>query len=223
MNVIDIYYMNVYYEMERTSIMASLVARAFLLAADLHASQTRKASLVPNVPYLSHLMEVAGMVMASGAPETVVAAALLHDAIEDQGSQTRFSIQEQLGADVLALVEECTEPGTGGVTKAPWYERKKAALQRVQRLSMGAFMIMVADKLQNTRELGRSVSLRGDEAFNGFRADKSSILWFHQEIERKMQQRLLALKLVHPDEPLLLITSCWLQELNDVLAFLQTH
>ncbi len=203
--------------------MASLVARAFLLAADLHAGQTRKASLVPRVPYLSHLMEVAGMVMASGAPATVVAAALLHDAIEDQGNQTRVSIREQLGVEVLALVEECTEPGTGGASKAPWLERKRAALQRARGLSMGALMIMVADKLQNMRELRRNVALRGDEAFQGFRADKSSILWFHQEIAREMQQRIVVLGKDDPTEPLLLITSCWLQELNDVLAFLRSH
>src|SRR5437764_374118 len=121
--------------------MTSLVTRAFLLASDLHVNQTRKASFVPRVPYLSHLMEVAGMVMASGAPETVVAAALLHDAIEDQGNRTRLSIQEKLGVEVLALVEECTEPGTGAATKAPWYERKRAALQRMRQLSLGAFMI----------------------------------------------------------------------------------
>lgn len=203
--------------------MASLVARAFLLAADLHADQTRKASLVPHVPYLSHLMEVAGMVMASGASAKVVAAALLHDAIEDQGNQTRIPIQEQLGVEVLAMVEECTEPGTGGATKAPWLERKRAALQRVQTLSMGALMIMVADKLQNMRELRRNFSLRGDETFHGFRADKPSILWFHQEIAREMQQRITVLQVDNPAEPLLLITSCWLQELNEAIAFLQTH
>jgi (p)ppGpp synthase/HD superfamily hydrolase len=203
--------------------MTSLVARAFLLAADLHANQTRKASFVPGVPYLSHLMEVAGMVMASGAPETVVAAALLHDAIEDQGNRTRLSIQEELGAEVLALVEECTEPGTGGATKAPWNERKRAALQRVQYLSMGAFMIMIADKLQNTRELYRNVVLRGDEAFAGFRADKPTILWFQQEMLREMQQRLTVLRAEHLQEPVLLIAVCWLQELSDIVTFLRNR
>ncbi len=203
--------------------MVSLVARAFLLASELHANQIRKASFVPRVPYLSHLMEVAGMVMASGAPEEVVAAALLHDAIEDQGNQTRTSIEEQLGATVLALVEECTEPGTGGATKAPWRERKVAALQRVEHLSLGAFMIMVADKLQNAREVQYNMLLRGDEAFLGFRADKASILWFQQQMIQVMQQRLAVLRAEQPQEQLLLISSCWLQELNTVGNFLRSH
>jgi (p)ppGpp synthase/HD superfamily hydrolase len=203
--------------------MLSLVSRAFLLASELHANQVRKASFVPHVPYLSHLMEVAGMVMASGAPEEVVAAALLHDAIEDQGNQTRTSIEEQLGATVLALVEECTEPGTGGATKAPWRERKIAALQRVEYLSLGAFMIMVADKLQNAREIRYNIMLRGNEAFVGFRADKASILWFQQQMIQAMQQRLDVLRSELPQEPLLLIASCWLQELKAVSSFLQSH
>src|SRR5690242_16277117 len=133
--------------------MQTLATRAFLLASELHAHQRRKASLVPGVPYLSHLMEVAGMVMATGAPETVVAAALLHDAIEDQGNQTRNVIRDRLGPDVLALVEECTEQGTGGLTKAPWQERKEAALLGIPALSAFALMIKTADKLQNIREL----------------------------------------------------------------------
>ncbi len=72
--------------------MDTLVVQAFQLAAQLHADQTRKASLVPNTPYLSHLMEVAGIVMSNGASSVVVAAALLHDAIEDQGARTRVLI-----------------------------------------------------------------------------------------------------------------------------------
>lgn len=203
--------------------MAPLVTRAFVLAANLHANQTRKASFVPGVPYLSHLMEVAGMVMASGAPEAVVAAALLHDAIEDQGDWTRSSIREELGAEVLALVEECTEPGTGGATKAPWLDRKKTALQRVQHLSMGALLIMIADKLHNMRELRYNFILRGDEAYVGFRADRAAILWFHQEIVREMRQRLATLRSERAHEPLLLIAACWLQELSDIIMFLRNR
>ncbi|HLZ61404.1 MAG TPA: HD domain-containing protein [Ktedonosporobacter sp.] len=203
--------------------MYTLATRAFLLATELHAQQKRKASLIPGVPYLSHLMEVAGMVMASGAPEIVVAAALLHDAIEDQGNRTRSSIREQLGSDVLALVEECTEQGTGGATKAPWLERKEAALLRIPTLSTFALMIRVADKLQNSRELCRNVSLRGDEAYTGFRVDKTAVLWYYREAIQAMQRHLLSLRSEHPHQPLLLLTQCWLQELHEILSFLQSQ
>lgn len=93
--------------------------RAITLAFALHGDQKRKASIIPGAPYISHLMEVAGMVAANGGDDETVAAALLHDAIEDQGAETRDAILEQCGPRVLALVEECTEAGTGGATKAP--------------------------------------------------------------------------------------------------------
>jgi len=53
------------------------------LAEELHANQKRKASIVPEVPYLSHLMTVAGMVQEYGGSDVAVAAAWLHDSIED--------------------------------------------------------------------------------------------------------------------------------------------
>ncbi|WP_165423306.1 HD domain-containing protein [Ktedonosporobacter rubrisoli] len=203
--------------------MKTLVTQAFLLAAELHANQKRKAALATGVPYLSHLMETAGMVMTSGAPETVVAAALLHDAIEDHGNATRQSIQQRLGDDVLALVEECTEPGTGGPVKAAWQERKKAALQRMQGLSMFALMILAADKLQNTRDLYRNVILRGDEAYAAFRVEKAAKLWFYSEAASEMQKRLGTFEADHPHNPLLLMTRCWLQEFSEALTFLELH
>lgn len=203
--------------------MQTLTTRAFLLASELHANQRRKASLAPGVPYLSHLIEVAGMVMASGAPEVVVAAAFLHDAIEDQGNRTRDAIREQLGSEVLTLVEECTEQGTGGATKAPWLERKEAALLSIPTLTAFAFMIRVADKLQNAREIYHNVSLRGDDAYAGFRVEKSLVLWYHREALKAMQQRLITLRGEDPHQPSLLITHCWLQDLAEMLSFLQSQ
>lgn len=201
--------------------MTTLVSRAFLLASELHSEQRRKAALVSGVPYLSHLLEVAGMIMASGAPEIVVAAALLHDAIEDQGNRTRVFIQEQLGTDVLALVEECTEPGTGGSVKAPWLERKNAALLRTRDLSLFALMIMVADKLQNVREIQRNVVIRGNDAFTGFRAGKSSVLWYQEQIGGALGARLDVLKMTHQADALLLMTACWLREFHAIVGFLK--
>jgi hypothetical protein len=109
------------------------------------------------------------------------------------------------------------------VTKAPWLERKEAALLHIPALSAFGLMIRVADKLQNARELCYNVSLRGNAAYTGFRVDKASVLWYHQEALQAMQQRLLTLRSEHPHQPLLLITYCWLQELTEILSFLQSH
>lgn len=203
--------------------MDTLVVRAFQLAAQLHATQTRKASLVPNTPYLSHLMEVAGIVMSNGGSSVVVAAALLHDAVEDQGAQTRALIQDRLGADVLALVEECTEPGTGGDEKAPWRERKEGYLQHIRQASPQALLISCADKNQNARDLRKQVYVYGDKAYATFTKGKAEKNWFAQAFVQAARQRLAELRSIQPDEPLLDGIDYLLFDQADILAYLEAH
>jgi (p)ppGpp synthase/HD superfamily hydrolase len=71
------------------------LVEAVKLASKLHSRQRKKKSIVPNIPYMAHLMEVAGIVQANGGDETTVAAALLHDAIEDQGAEAREQIRDK--------------------------------------------------------------------------------------------------------------------------------
>ncbi|GCE28267.1 hypothetical protein KDA_37510 [Dictyobacter alpinus] len=198
--------------------METLLTRAFALAAQLHATQTRKASLVPNTPYLGHLMEVAGIVQSNGASEVAVAAALLHDAIEDQGAATRELILNQLGPDVLALVEECTEPGTGGATKAPWRERKEGYLQQVKVASMEALLIKCADKLQNARDLRKQVYIEGEAAYAAFTRGKADKLWFYHTFVQTARERLTVLRQDQPAQPLLTAIDYLLIEIHQTLT-----
>lgn len=184
--------------------MVSKIESAISLAFHLHASQKRKASIVPGAPYMSHLLEVCGMVMANGGDDTVCAAAVLHDALEDVGGDARKQIFEVCGAEVLALVEECTEIGTGngGEFKAPWKERKEAYLAHLAQVSLGALLISVADKLQSLRELYRQVRVQGDQAYAAFAKKeyptiaerKNAVIWFHTELNRSFILRFLALE-----------------------------
>jgi len=203
--------------------MSTLITRAFLLAEEIHATQQRKASVRPGIPYMGHLLEVAGTVMACGGPEVAVAAALLHDAIEDQGASTRVAIGNQLGSEVLAMVEECTEPGTGGAIKPPWQDRKDAALAKMSQASLLALLVLAADKLSNARDLRRTVILKGEQTYTLFRAGKAGIHWYHKQVIQSMQNRLTALKEDHPDEVLLFSIQCLIQELSEVTTSLETH
>ncbi len=182
----------------------SLIIEAFTLASTIHASQVRKAGIVPNVPYMSHLMEVAGMVQAHGGDENTVAAALLHDALEDTDIDPN-DIGRETNFRVLALVRECTEAGTEGSNgqfKAPWKGRKEAYLNHLAHVSPQALLISVADKLQSLREVRRQVRIQGDGAYEAFaKRDFSTIaerelavLWFHGELAKAFQARIEALK-----------------------------
>ena len=101
---------------------------ALVFAARLHAKQVRKGA---GIPYLSHLLGVASLVLEHGGDETEAIAGLLHDAIEDQAcgysggaSGLRQAIADRYGEEVAVIVEACTDADT--VPKPPWRARKEA-------------------------------------------------------------------------------------------------
>lgn len=175
----------------------TLLERAFLMASALHSKQTRKASIVPGAPYISHLMEVAGMVLANGGNEQVAAAALLHDALEDVGAEVAERIREECGPEVLSLVLECTEAGTGTGEKAPWRERKAAYIAHIAQVSADALLISVSDKLQSIREVKRQYRLYDDDVYEAFAKKanasveerKDAFLWFQTALVSAFAER----------------------------------
>ncbi len=187
------------------------------LASELHRRQRKKKSIVPDIPYMGHLMEVAGMVQANGGDETTVSAALLHDAIEDQGAEARDQIREKFGQEVLAIVEACTESET--FPKPPWKERKEAYLKLVETASVSTLLVMVADKLQNGRALLRRLKLEGTEGWGSpSRAEK---LWYLQSLHDAMRRRLTQLE--RENHPTLVSLSLLIDEYAEVVAALTRY
>src|SRR5688500_20187633 len=85
----------------------SLIEKALSLSAELHRNQFRKAR---TVPYVAHLWSVAALVLEHGGDDRQVAAALLHDAAEDQGGEPVLArIATELDDDVARLVRELSE------------------------------------------------------------------------------------------------------------------
>lgn len=175
-----------------------LLNAAFIVANELHSTQVRKASVVSGIPYMSHLMEVAGMVMTAGGDEVTVAAALLHDAIEDVKVDVRPIILRELGSDgdaVLALVESVTEPGPTGDVKAPWRERKEAYLAHVSQASYESLLISVADKLQSDRDLLRQFLLGASWATLNSKVEGADQIWFRRGLVAAYRIRLDSISL----------------------------
>src|SRR5208283_4897891 len=101
--------------------------RAFRYAAAKHDGQSRKATAVP---YLSHLMAVASLVLEAGGDEDMAIAALLHDVVEDCGGMPRLrEVRKMFGSRVAKIVEGCTD--SFGEPKPEWVERKKGYLHEV--------------------------------------------------------------------------------------------
>ena len=192
-----------------------LVVESVELASQLHGRQRKKKSIVPDIPYLGHLMEVAGIVQSNGGDETTVAAALLHDAIEDQGAEAREHIRARLGQPVLDIVEACTESET--FPKPSWRERKAAYLKQVEAASVPALLVMVADKLQNSRALLRRLKLQGAAGWGS--PSREEKLWYLQRLVEALRHRLRQLE-EETDHPTLVSMRLLIEEYAEVVAAL---
>ncbi len=155
-------------------------------AARLHATQTRKAS---EVPYLGHLLSVAGLVIEADGTETQAIAALLHDAAEDQGGErTLDEIGRKFGADVRAIVAACSD--TFESPKPPWRERKEQYIDHLRGASDDAVLVSLADKLDNARAILRDFRALGSDVWQRFRVrDPGLHLWYYRSLLEVFEQR----------------------------------
>lgn len=159
--------------------LGSKFQEALGFAAELHRTQTRKAS---QVPYVGHLLSVAGLVIESDGTETEVIAALLHDAAEDQGGDaTLAQIEERFGPDVATIVEECSD--TVVTPKPPWRERKQAYLTHLEKASDSTLLVSMADKLDNARAILRDLRRYGPKVWQRFNTDDPhQHLWYYRSL-----------------------------------------
>jgi (p)ppGpp synthase/HD superfamily hydrolase len=149
-------------------------------ACRLHATQYRKAS---NVPYVAHLLAVAAIALEHGASEDEAIAALLHDAIEDQGgAPVREEIRRRFGTSVADIVDGCTDSET--IPKPPWRERKEKYLAHLGEASPSVRLVCAADKLHNVRSLVADYRVHGEALWDRFNGGRAGTLWYYREIAR---------------------------------------
>ena len=154
------------------------VVEAFALAHELHHAQTRKQS---DTPYIIHLTAVAGLVGDYGGTEDQFIAALLHDAVEDQGGQeTLTRIRDQFGEAVARMVWDCSD--TDVEPKPPWRARKEASIEKTRGLPGETKLVIAADKLHNGRTILMDGRRMGDEVFERFKGKREGTLWYYREM-----------------------------------------
>ena len=152
--------------------------RALLFASRLHADQLRKGS---GIPYVAHLLSVAGLVLEHGGTEDEAIAALLHDAIEDQGGAVAHAqIRRRFGRHVAELVDGCSDCDT--TPKPPWRERKVAYLAGIPGEHPSVRLVSMADKLHNARSTLRDYRERGEALWARFNGGKAGTLWYFRAL-----------------------------------------
>jgi len=171
---------------------------ALLFAAQVHRNQERKKS---GVPYISHLLGVAAIVLDYGGDEDMGIAALLHDAAEDHGGKAMLAVISQMfGPRVAKIVDGCTDSyGDEGKNKPKWYPRKLRYIRRMRHEDAETRFVSAADKLYNARAILRDVRQYGDSAFGSFSAPKAKVLWYYRSLVREYR----AAGVTHQLKPLL--------------------
>jgi (p)ppGpp synthase/HD superfamily hydrolase len=151
---------------------------ALIYATRLHAQQLRKGS---GVPYIAHLLAVTSLALEHGADEDTALAALLHDAIEDQGgAATRAEIQRRFGDVVVAIVEGCTDADV--MPKPPWRARKEAYLARLPKEPEAVRLVSVCDKLHNARCLLTDLRIHGEAVWQRFNGGREGTIWYYRSL-----------------------------------------
>jgi len=177
--------------------------RAFALASTLHRSQRRKAS---DIPYVSHLMAVAALVLEHGGGEDDAIAALLHDAAEDQGGlATLERIRVEFGPRVAELIAGASD--TFESPKPAWRARKERYLAHLREADEAALRLSLADKLHNARCTLVDVRAQGTSAWQRFSGGREGTLWYLGSVADIGRERGVHASLV--------------RELDEVVALLQ--
>jgi (p)ppGpp synthase/HD superfamily hydrolase len=151
---------------------------AFDFAAEKHDGQTRKRT---SVPYISHLMAVAALVLEAGGDEDLAIAALLHDVVEDCGGHPVLEeVRARFGDRVASIVEGCTDAYT--VPKPPWKQRKLDYLALLRESGDDIRLVSAADKLHNVRTILADYRAEGDSVWARFSGHREGTLWYYRAV-----------------------------------------
>ena len=151
---------------------------ALAYASRLHRSQIRKGS---GIPYVSHLLAVAAIALENGADEDQAIAALLHDAVEDQGGLPQLeAIRARFGDGVAAMVADCTDAHED--PKPDWHPRKLAYIASLASKPARSLAVSLADKTHNATAINADLRAHGEAVWSRFTGGKGGTLWYYRAL-----------------------------------------
>ena len=161
------------------------IEKAILFAVNAHAGTKRKGK---NRPYILHPVEVMTIVAGLTEDEAVIAAAVLHDTVEDTDT-TREDIEQAFGTRIAQLVAAESEDKREELSaEATWQIRKQETLTHLQNASRDVKLICLGDKLANIREIAHDWAVLGDDLWQRFnQKDKAMHAWYYGSILRILE------------------------------------
>ena len=164
----------------------NLLDRAIIFAVKAHAGTERRGK---GFPYIVHPMEAVEIVATMTPDQELLAAAALHDTVEDP-DVTIEQIREEFGERIASLVASESDTFEDGVSEEEsWHKRKKAAIERLANASHDAKIVALGDKLSNMRAIARDYSVKGDAFWDLFHAkDPKDHEWHYRGLADSLRE-----------------------------------
>jgi (p)ppGpp synthase/HD superfamily hydrolase len=160
-------------------IITPALADALALAIAGHAGQVRKDT---TIPYISHVMAVAALVLEHGGDEEQAIAGLLHDLVEDCGAHQGPVVLARFGSRVHAIVMAATDSTAD--SRPPWRERKERYVAKLATLDPEVALVVSCDKLHNASCIVTDVEARGPGEFNRFAEGREGVSWYYGQLAK---------------------------------------
>ncbi|MBQ0015890.1 MAG: bifunctional (p)ppGpp synthetase/guanosine-3',5'-bis(diphosphate) 3'-pyrophosphohydrolase [Bacteroidales bacterium] len=153
--------------MANNPLETSFLDKAIAFAVKAHAGTERRGK---GFPYIVHPMEAMAIVATITPDQELLAAAVLHDVVEDTDF-TVEDIRKEFGERVAALVAAESDVVVSGVSEEDsWHMRKQAAIDRLTAASHDAKIVAMGDKLSNMRAIAMDYDTIGDKLWSRFHA-----------------------------------------------------
>lgn len=157
----------------------SIIEKAVRIAARAHHGQTRKEG---DLPYITHPFMVAMKLVKHNFPDIVIAAALVHDVLEDTDFPEE-KLYAELGNEVMEIVVAVTNDDT-----LSWEDKKMKYVETVRAGSDGAKAVAIADKIHNLESLIIAHQTQGANIWKNFNRGKEKKIWFEDEVLKMLKE-----------------------------------
>ena len=179
--------------MTEATVLTDRFDRAMLYATHVHGGQVRKGT---PIPYIAHLLAVAATVLEYDGSEDMAIAALLHDAVEDQGGEPRLSdIRNRFGDRVAEIVRSCSDTvvnSSAGEQKEDWQTRKRRYVEHLNSVDQETLLVSLSDKIHNARSILRDLRKPeiGKAVWDRFKNSRKDTLWYYRELANAFEKHL---------------------------------
>lgn len=163
-----------------------LLDHAIVFAVRAHGGTERRGK---GFPYIVHPMEAVEIVATMTSDQELLAAAALHDTVEDT-DVTEEQLRAEFGERVASLVAaESDEPHEKRDSIDNWRARKQTAIDRIAAGSRDAKIVALGDKLSNMRAIARDYAIQGDELWKIFHSkDRKDHEWHYRGLAESLRE-----------------------------------